>query len=212
MTARVVVIAWLVAAALAGPAVAGPYEDGVSALDRGDNAAAVKKFRQAAGQGIALGQYFLGTLYDTGQGVSLDHVEAAKWYRKAADQGDDVARIALGFRYHTGVGMPRDDAEAMKWFHKAAEQGDDVAQSNLGFMYERGEGVVQDHVQAYKWFSLAAAQSPASEKEDGDEALRNRDRVAANMTPAQIAEARKLAREWKPKPSICPTAKPRCDN
>jgi len=27
----------------------------------------------------------------------------------------------------------------------------------------------------------------------------NRDGVAAMMTPAQIAEAQKLAREWKPK-------------
>jgi hypothetical protein len=31
-------------------------------------------------------------------------------------------------------------------------------------------------------------------------AVKNRDRIAAKMTPAQIAEAQKLAREWKPKP------------
>ena len=27
-----------------------------------------------------------------------------------------------------------------------------------------------------------------------------REQIAAKMTPAQIAEAQKLAREWKPKP------------
>jgi hypothetical protein len=31
-----------------------------------------------------------------------------------------------------------------------------------------------------------------------DLAVRNRDRVAAKMTPAQIAEAERLVREWKP--------------
>jgi hypothetical protein len=30
-------------------------------------------------------------------------------------------------------------------------------------------------------------------------AVKGRDAVAAGMTPAQIAEAQKLAREWKPK-------------
>jgi hypothetical protein len=36
--------------------------------------------------------------------------------------------------------------------------------------------------------------------EKPDAAAENRDRVAAKMTPAEIAEAEKLAREWKPKP------------
>ena len=30
-------------------------------------------------------------------------------------------------------------------------------------------------------------------------AAENRDLIATKMTPAQIAEAQKLAREWKPK-------------
>jgi hypothetical protein len=42
------------------------------------------------------------------------------------------------------------------------------------------------------WLSLSAAQ--------GDrDAAETRDRVMKLMTPAQIAEAQKLAREWKPK-------------
>jgi uncharacterized protein len=42
------------------------------------------------------------------------------------------------------------------------------------------------------WFNLAAARGIK-------EAMTNRDKVAKHMTPAQIAEAQKLAREWKPK-------------
>jgi len=49
-----------------------------------------------------------------------------------------------------------------------------------------------DYVRAHMWFSLSAAQ--------GDQdAAKYRDHVAKLMTPAQIAEAQKLAREWQPK-------------
>jgi uncharacterized protein len=46
--------------------------------------------------------------------------------------------------------------------------------------------VPQNFVQAHKWFQLAGSSL-------------YRDTLAAKMTPAQIAEAQKLAREWKPK-------------
>ncbi len=57
--------------------------------------------------------------------------------------------------------------------------------------------VPQDYVQAHMWFNLAASSFPPGE--DHDIAVKNRDNVAKRMTPAQIAEAEKLAREWKPK-------------
>jgi hypothetical protein len=49
------------------------------------------------------------------------------------------------------------------------------------------------------WFNLAAGRFLASETENRETAVRNRDRVGAKMTAAQIAEAQRLAREWKPK-------------
>ena len=60
-------------------------------------------------------------------------------------------------------------------------------------MYASGHGVPKDCVTAHFWFSLSAAQ--------GDEdAEKNRYVIAEQMTPAQIGEAQKLARDWKPKP------------
>ena len=59
-------------------------------------------------------------------------------------------------------------------------------------MYDNGLGVTQDYVQAHMWYNLAAAQG---EKDTGEW----RDSLAEEMTPEQIAEARRLAREWKPK-------------
>jgi TPR repeat protein len=80
----------------------------------------------------------------------------------------------------------------VKWFRKAAEQNYSPAQSALGGMYKNGTGVTKDYVEACKWLNLSAAQ--------GLEAARaNRVALEKKMTPEQIAEARKLATEFKPK-------------
>ena len=64
-------------------------------------------------------------------------------------------------------------------------------------MYSQGRGVSQDYVQGYMWTDLAASRYPPGK--DRDIAVKNRDIIAKRMTPAQISEAQKLAREWKPK-------------
>jgi TPR repeat protein len=85
----------------------------------------------------------------------------------------------------------RDYATAVRLIRPLAEQGDASAQYNLGVFYDNGLGVPQDHVRALMWLNLSAAQGK-------DGAATFRDLIARRMTPAQIAEARKLAREWKP--------------
>jgi uncharacterized protein len=45
------------------------------------------------------------------------------------------------------------------------------------------------------WSSLATTHSTGDLQKS---AANNRDVIASRMTPAQIAEAQKLAREWKP--------------
>ena len=115
--------------------------------------------------------------------------------KNRAAQGEAEAQSALGFKYVTGEGVPQDYTEALKWYRLAATQGQAAAQFNVGFLYSQGNGVPQDDVEAYKWFTLAAA--TYTEKQFRDGAVQARDRVAARMTPALIAEAQKRAREWK---------------
>ena len=91
-------------------------------------------------------------------------------------------------------------AQIMKGYRSAADRGDADAQFNLGLKYAKGRGVSQDYVQAHMWLSLAAANFAASETEQRDRALAELAEFTGKMTPAQIAEAQKLAREWKPKP------------
>ncbi len=86
---------------------------------------------------------------------------------------------------------------ALREFRPLAEQGHAMAQNNLGLMYVGGLGVPQDYVQAHRWLDLAA--SIFSPGEGRDKAVKNRDIVVEKMIPAQISEAQKLAREWRPK-------------
>ena len=131
-------------------------------------------------------------MFYTGQGVPQDLAVAVTWYRKAAEQGDAAGQHGLGFLYDNGQGVPQDLVAAASWYCKAAEQGYADAQTNLGLKYYRGQGVPQDYVLAHMWLNLAAAHGSAG-------ATAARDCVAAKMAPAQIAEAQKLAGEWKSK-------------
>ncbi len=126
-----------------------------------------------------------------------DNATTIRELRLLCEQGDANAQFSLGAMYRNGLGVPQDEAEAVGWWRKAAEQGNTKAQYNLGVMYGNGEGVPQDYVQAHMWYNLAASRFPPGE--DHDKAVKNRDIVAKRMTPAQISEAHKLAREWKPK-------------
>ncbi len=85
-----------------------------------------------------------------------------------------------------------DYTTALTEFRSLAQQGNAGAQNNLGIMYSKGRGVPQDDVQAHMWVNLAAAP-------DIENARKTKDILAERMTPAQIAEAQRLAREWKPK-------------
>jgi TPR repeat protein len=128
-----------------------------------------------------------------------DYATALRLLRPMASAGNPDAQNNLGLMYATGRGVEQDYTAAAKWYRLAAEKGVASAQNNLGTMYAGGQGMQPDYVQAYLWFTLAASSFPASQLEVRNKVAKNRDAVAAEMTPAEIAEAQKLAREWKPK-------------
>src|SRR5262249_23667961 len=86
--------------------------------------------------------------------------------------------------------------EAATWYRQAAQQGDPMAAHILGTLYIMGQGVPKDRVQSYLWFSVAAQnQNNATGKQN---ALKLRELVSQGMTPAQIGEAEKLVKDWRP--------------
>lgn len=93
-----------------------------------------------------------------------------------------------------------DSTAAFTKMHRLAQQGDVNAQTLLGKAYKDGHNVPQDYVLAHMWFNLAAAGHVTSgpKKELRGTALQARQAIAQLMSRDQIAEAQKMAREWKP--------------
>jgi hypothetical protein len=123
-----------------------------------------------------------------------DYSAALQDWLPFAEQGRASAQFNVGQLYFLGRGVPQDYAEALKWHTLAAKQGNPNAQSVLGSMYATGRGVRQDFIRAYMWHALAAENSNPGRFMFDERVAR--DEAARHMTPEQIAEARKLTREW----------------
>lgn len=118
---------------------------------------------------------------------------AHKGPERRAEQGDADAQFQLGAYY---LRTNRLD-DAWKLFCLAANQGHARAQLALARKFHRGSApVAQDYVQSYVWYSLAASNGIRY-------AAKERDNLAETMTPAQIAEAERLVKDWKPGVGSC---------
>jgi serine/threonine protein kinase len=150
----------------------GNYIDAKKQLDE-----AAKKSNQDA-------QYYLGEMYDKGNGVKENDIEAVKWYRKSAEQGNANAQNNLGYMYDKGSGVKENDIEAVKWYRKSAEQGNASAQNNIGVMYDEGTGVKENDVEAVKWYRKSAQQGDANAQNNLGSMYDNGNGVQKNYSEA----------------------------
>ncbi len=116
-------------------------------------------------------------------------------FRPLSMQRNPDVQFAIGVMYKDGFGLPRQGSEAKRWLLKSASQGNAFAQSVLGEMFMNGEGVGRDYPMAYMWFDLAADRGPYGAVHR--RARQDRDAVAARLSPAEIAKARRLAQTWR---------------
>jgi len=150
----------------------------------------IQWLKKAAEQGHPKASFDLGICYTYGKGVAQDTTESLKWHRKAAALGISESCSFLGYQYKYGFGVPKDVTEAAKWYRQGANR-DGLARIQLGLLYALGDGVPKDLVQALMWLKL----SPAI---DCPELKQIREICDKEMTSEQIAEATRLAHEWKP--------------
>ena len=141
----------------------------------------LQRWREAAEQGDAAAEYYLGTLSESWKNIE----EAISWYERSAEQGyrpavyriryfrDTVRRSAAedeagaAARPQAEEESPApapaaDDAVPMdagaRRIADAARGGDAAAQYRLGKMFSDGNGVPEDHAKAAEWLRKAAAQ------------------------------------------------------
>ncbi len=110
-----------------------------------------------------------------------------KWYLSAAEQGEAYAQTIIGLLYVWGPDVQY--TAALKWYTQAAKRGNTKAAEFLGWIYSEGRGVPQDLVRGVMWLNIAGS---SVEYWGFDK----------DMTPAEIEEAKKLARDWMKKHRI----------
>jgi hypothetical protein len=120
---KAVVAILVLACTISQSAVAGAFEDGSNAWDRGDYASAMRLLRPLADRGDPKAQNRVGMMYQRGWGVPLNYADAVSWLRRAADQGDADAQNNLAFMYLYGRGVSQDYVSAHMWFSLAASAG-----------------------------------------------------------------------------------------
>ena len=132
-----------------------------------------------------------------------DMATAVRIWKVWAAKGEAEAQTLLGAMYWSGEGVPRNLNEAARLYLAAAQQGYARAQNNIGFMLGFGEGVPpRDDIEAYKWIKLAIDRYTAKNQDRLDQARKDLATLSARMNPAQIAEAERRVRTWKPAPKV----------
>jgi len=179
-----------------------------------NDAESLRWLRLAADQDQAEAQYWLASTYQFGRGYSDDRIEpdvvkALKWYRAAAENGHVVAGLTLGKSYRLGTLTERDYAQAADWYRLAATHAEDRPKASwegetlfwsalkVASIYHHDLNVPDRYRLAYQWYEIALlARHDETRIDSPFGPRRQRARVAANLSPAEIARAEEDARAW----------------
>jgi TPR repeat protein len=80
-------------------------------------------FVRAANANLGDAWYYIGKMYDYGEGLKANPVKAFECYLVSAREGNPNAQYSLGFMYETGLGCSKNPTEAYVWYAIAAENG-----------------------------------------------------------------------------------------
>jgi hypothetical protein len=134
--------------------------------------------------------------------------EAIVQIRKRAYEGDPEAM-------HSYAALLEDRSESWKWICRAANQNYPKSQGLVGHYYRQGlDPIKQNLLKAYVWYKLAEsngfqAGEVTSEyiiTEAGPQCCKLipfSETLANEMTPSEVAEAKRLVAEWKPNSAQC---------
>jgi TPR repeat protein len=122
----------------------------------------LQELRPLVNKRVPEAMFYIGLLYDNGEGVIQDSTKAKEWYQRAAILGYAPAQTNLGWVFQMGTSTPLSDKEAAAWYFKAANQGYAPAQYDVGLLFYAGRGgIPKDPREAAAWFHKAAEQGYA---------------------------------------------------
>jgi uncharacterized protein len=121
----------------------------------------------------------------------------------AAEAGDAASQCNLGILYANGLddngyAVEGNGPEAVRWLLAAAEQGLPRAQVTLAEVYANAPDMSGTHAAACGWFLLAVGSLRGIHL---DRAQSGYEHIVSRLSPSQLAQARRFARDWTPKPA-----------
>src|SRR5882724_4841826 len=149
------VVVWLAASGMAR-ALDPSLDDALSVYRRGGYAEALGQLSAIAARRDSEADYWIGAIYEKGEGVPRNLAAAARWYGVAADQGFAAAAFRLGLLYDAGKGVTANRAMALQLYQTAAKLGHLDAMRAIGMAYESGNGVERNLATALTWYRRAA--------------------------------------------------------
>lgn len=200
LTAHAVIAPDAMAAEMADPTKPDPSikgapneASGEDLYQRGFYPEALAEWKRAVEVSKDAGAAFrLGEEHFDAKVVERDVAEALKYYTLGAEWGDMRAQMDLATMFDKGWGVQQDLARAAKWYEASAKQGQPSAQYNTATMYEEGVGVPADNILAYMYYQLAIE---GGFPQFAAEAI---EKLSGIMKPAEIKEATKRVRAFKP--------------
>ncbi len=90
-------------------------------------------FINASEQNHILAQFYIGTCYQYGHGVTKDE--------KTANEYFGAGELNIGYCYENGIGIEKNSKMAVYWYEKAANNENQMAQYNLANIYCNGDGI-----------------------------------------------------------------------
>ena len=97
----------------------------------------------------------LGTVYERGEGVSVDIPRAADLYRRACEGREPLGCVSLALRHELGGGVAVDLVRAAALYEQSCAKGDVWGCNNLGVLRAKGTGVAKSETGAAELFSRA---------------------------------------------------------
>lgn len=126
------------------------------AYNAGLYADALAEFTYLADEQNATALYYLGQMYENGQGVDKDTKKATEYYQKADALGNMQASVQLAKTVFYDDTIENNKEIGLEYLKKTAYNGSTDALYELGEIYNTGNGVEKDYSYAFGYYLMAA--------------------------------------------------------
>ena len=130
--------------------------EAINAYEAGQYTQALEEFTYLGDEQDATALFYLGQMYEFGQGVDKDTKKATEYYQKADMLGNAQATVALAKMVFYDDTIENNKELGLEYLKKSAYNGSADALYELGEIYREGKGVEADYSYAFGYYLMAA--------------------------------------------------------